>query len=384
MKHVPLSARRFLKEFWQKKPLLLRNALPQVAGLVDRAYLIGLACRSDVESRLVIGTRRRWRVDHGPFQRRDLARLPARDWSLLVNGVENVLPAARDVQQAFSFVSYARQDDVMISYAAPGGSVGPHFDSYDVFLLQGAGVRRWQVSAQRDLALVEGAPLRLLEKFRPQHAWTLRSGDLLYLPPRYAHHGIASSDCITWSIGCRAPTQQELATRFLDDVQDRLHLEGLYRDPQLTPTRHPAAISRRMIEHAHAAIRAVRWNGTDVARGLGEYLSEPRANVVFERPKRISADRFRRAAAQRGLRLALKTRMLYAGQMVFINGECVVVEKAAARALLALADGRELRPGSYGARAGALLYRWYCDGYIELAAGARENKSGSTAIPLAC
>src|SRR5688572_24329853 len=247
MKHSALDARRFLREFWQKRPLVVRSAVPQVAALADRAGLTALACRDDVESRLVLGTGATWRVEHGPFRRRDLAKLPARNWTLLVNGVENFVPAARAVQQLFGFVSYARHDDVMISYAAPGGSVGPHFDSYDVFLLQAAGTRRWQVSAQHDLALVEDAPLKILRRFRPQREWTLRAGDLLYLPPRFAHHGIATNACVTWSIGCRAPTRQEMAARFLEFLQDNVHLSGEYRDAGLEGQRHPAAIGADML-----------------------------------------------------------------------------------------------------------------------------------------
>jgi 50S ribosomal protein L16 3-hydroxylase len=248
MKHPQLGAQRFLDEFWQKKPLLLRGALPQVANLVDRAGLAELACRDDVESRLVFGAGKTWRVEHGPFRRRDLSRLPARNWTLLVNGAESFMPAAREIQQLFNFIPYARHDDVMISYAAPGGGVGPHFDSYDVFLLQGSGTRRWRVSAQRDLALVANAPLKILRRFRPQREWSLEAGDLLYLPPCYAHHGVATADCVTWSIGCRAPARQEMAARFLEFLQDNLQLGR--RLPRPRP-QTPAPSSRH--ERAHAA-----------------------------------------------------------------------------------------------------------------------------------
>lgn len=367
MRHLPLEARRFLGEFWQKKPLLLRHALPQLAALADRARLIEFACRDDVESRLVFGTRRTWRIEHGPFRRRDFARLPPRNWTLLVNGVETFMPAAREIQQLFGFIPYARQDDVMISYAAPGGSVGPHFDSYDVFLLQGAGTRRWQISAQHDLALVDGAPLKILRRFRAQRAWTLHAGDLLYLPPRYAHHGVAAGACITWSIGCRAPSRQEMAARFLDFVQDHLHLEGGYRDPGLKAQHHPAAIGGDMLRQVRAAVRAIRWNNADIARCLGEYLSEPRPNVVFDRARRLSAARFARAVKERGLRLDLKTRMLTRGRTMFINGETVTVASDARALLQRLADRRALPPrAALKENTLALLYRWYRAGYIEL------------------
>ena len=187
-----LGTRRFLRRFWQKKPMFSRGALPRLAGAIDRACLIELACRDDVESRLIIGARKTWRLKHGPFRRRDFARLPPRNWTLLVNGVENFVASARDLQKHFGFVPYARHDDVMVSYAAPGGGVGPHYDSYDVFLLQGLGARRWEISNQGELALVAGVPLKILRRFKPQREWNAQSGDVLYLPPNYAHHGVAA------------------------------------------------------------------------------------------------------------------------------------------------------------------------------------------------
>ena len=360
------GARRFLKECWQKKLLLARGALPQLATALDRARLIELACRDDVESRLVLGAGKTWRIEHGPFRPRDFAQLPRRNWTLLVNGVENFVPAARELQQQFGFIPYARHDDVMVSYAAPGGGVGPHYDSYDVFLLQGAGTRRWQVSAQRDLALVEAAPLKILRRFRPQREWTLAAGDLLYLPPCYAHHGVAIGECITWSVGMRAPGRQEMAARFLDFLHDHLQLDGGYRDPGLKPQRHPAAIGRTMLREVRAMVKSIRWRDTDIARCLGEYLTEPRANVVFGHAHRMPAARFARAAAARGLRLDPKSRMLFSGRMVFINGETATPDAAARKALRVLADRRCLPPAAcVDAATWKLLYPWYRAGYIE-------------------
>ena len=338
-------ARRFLAEFWQKKPLLARQALTQFAGALDRARMIELAGRDDVESRLVIGARNR---------------------TLLVNGLENVVPAARRLQQAFSFIPYARHDDVMASYAVPGGSVGPHFDSYDVFLLQEAGERRWQISRQRDLDLVKNAPLKLLRRFRPQQAWTLRQGDLLYLPPRCAHYGVAVSECITWSIGFRAPGRQDMAERFLDFLRDHLNLDGAYRDPGLKTQRHPAVIGEDMLRQVHAMVKAIRFNRADVERCLGEYLTEPRANVVFGHARRMSAARFATVSAARGVRLSLSTRMLTHKTRVFINGESTSVGASARITLRELADRRRLLPRTRTSRAtSALLYQWYQAGYIE-------------------
>jgi len=361
------GAARFLREFWQRKPMFARGALPQAGAAIDRARLFALACRDDVESRLVIGADRKWRVEHGPFRRRDLAQLPPRGWTLLVNGVENFVPAARALQMRFGFVPYARHDDVMVSYAAPGGGVGPHFDSYDVFLLQGAGARRWQAGAQRDLTLVESAPLRILRHFRPQREWTTRAGDLIYLPPNYAHHGVALSPSITWSIGFRTPQQQEMAARFLDYLHDRLPPGSRYRDPGLKMQRRPAEVGASMLRQARTMVKSIRWTDADIARCLGEYLTEPRPNIMYERAHRAPAARFAQAVRAHGVRLDLKSRMLTCGSGVFINGESATADAVTIKALRALADRRRLPPCSnVDKRALTLLYAWYRAGYIQL------------------
>ncbi len=178
-----LTPADFLRRHWQKKPLLVRNALPECRGILQREGLFELAAEDSLESRLVQRDGRRWRVRHGPFGPRELKRLPKSGWTLLVQGVDLAVPAARNLLDRFSFIPYARLDDVMVSYAPAGGGVGPHFDNYDVFLLQGEGRRRWRVSRQRDLELVAGAPLKILRRFRPAREWVVDPGDLLYLPP---------------------------------------------------------------------------------------------------------------------------------------------------------------------------------------------------------
>ena len=359
MKRNPLGnfdVDRFLREVWQTKPLVLRACAPQLAAALGRADLFDLACREDVESRLVIGSGRTWQLRHGPFRRRDFAKLPARNWTLLVNGVETLVPAARALQADFGFVPYARHDDVMVSYAAPGGGVGPHFDSYDVFLLQGAGTRRWQISNQRDLALLDGAPIKVLRRFRPQRDLLMQSGDLLYLPPDYAHHGTAIGECLTWSIGMRAPHQREVAARFLDYLQDHLTADLTYRDRGLKRQSHRAEIGPRMRRAMRRMIEAVRWRNADIDRCVGEMLSEPRQNVVFAKPHRIDAAAFARACRARGVRLDLKSRMLFDRRNVYINGEAVAAADGDAVALRRLADERML---ARGARA-STAPRWRC------------------------
>jgi len=257
------DARSFLRRHWQKHPLLARRALPQYENMMTREELFALSMRDDIPSRLVVRHGRRWEVAHGPFSRRTLAQLPGRGWTLLVQGVNQVLPRAQALLLEFAFIPYARLDDVMVSYAPPGGGVGPHFDSYDVFLLQIAGARRWRVSRQRDLELVAGAPLKLLRRFRAGHAWTLAPGDMLYLPPHVAHDGIAVGECLTASIGFRAPAAQELAARFLEYLQERLALHAQYRDPGLRPAVHPAQIGEDMLRQAARMLEGIEWKAFD-------------------------------------------------------------------------------------------------------------------------
>src|SRR5262252_1131975 len=211
----------FLRRYWQKDALLIRAALPGFAGVLSARQLAALAMRDDVESRLVVRDGSRWSLTHGPFRRSDLRALPPRDWTLLVQGVNLHHRDADALLRRFDFVPFARLDDLMVSVAAPGGGVGSHFDSYDVFLLQGPGRRRWRYGRQRDLAVRPGLPLKILKKFAPRHRAVLGPGDMLYLPPSFAHEGVAIEPCMTYSIGFRAPAANELAVAFLDWLRDR-------------------------------------------------------------------------------------------------------------------------------------------------------------------
>lgn len=360
-----LSASTFLRRHWQKQPLFVRDALPQCGEWLQRDVLFELACRDDVESRIVTRARGQWRVAHGPFTHDKLRRHPARGWTLLVQGVEQFLPQASLLLQQFSFIPHARLDDLMVSYAAPGGGVGPHFDSYDVFLLQGIGSRRWQISAQKQLALVDNAPLRILRTFHPQQTWEVQQGDLLYLPPRYAHDGVASSACMTLSVGFRTPRKLELAANFLDFLQDNLHIDGMIEDAGLPLQAHPAELPAFLIDKFSRALKSVRWSEADVWRFAGCYLTEPKPQVVFQRPRRaMTLAHFTKRVMTRGLQLALPTRMLFAGRQIFINGECHPFSAAHRNALIRLADTRATPAFTPGAATARLLYAWYCAGYV--------------------
>jgi 50S ribosomal protein L16 3-hydroxylase len=363
-----LTAAQFLRRHWQKKPLLVRGSLPECAGLVRRDNLFDLAARDDLESRLVSRQGNKWRVEHGPFTARQLSRLPRAGWTLLVQGVDRALADVQALSRRFAFIPYARFDDVMVSYAPSGGGVGPHFDSYDVFLVQGEGSRRWRVSRQHDLSLVDGAPLRILRRFRPSRAWLLNPGDLLYLPPRCAHEGVATGPCITYSIGFRAPRAQELGERFLEFLQDRIRLDGIYGDPGLKPQRHPARLPDDMLRKARRTLGRIRWDDAETERFLGSYLSEPRDTVVFDRPGRpVGERRFGARLARSGVRLAPQTRMLFRANTLFINGEAHSAGASAAQLLSRLADRRSLPPQRRVDRESiGLLYQWYRAGYVQL------------------
>jgi 50S ribosomal protein L16 3-hydroxylase len=361
------TAARFLSRYWQKRPLLIRQAIPAFRGPLSWTELKALALRDDVESRLVVRERGQWSLAHGPFHVADLRGLPSRNWTLLVQGVNLHVAAADALLRRFSFLPYARLDDLMVSHAAPGGGVGPHFDSYDVFLLQGEGRRRWRIGRQRNLRLKSGLPLKILARFRPEHERVLEAGDMLYLPPQIAHDGVAIDACTTYSIGFRAPTAQELATGFLDRLRDSFELEGRYRDPGLALSRAPAKIGRDLRVYAADVLSQLSWDERSAARFVGAYLTEPKPTVAFERPRRpLSLTAFAGRANRAGLRLDSRTQLLYDASHLFINGD-VLEPPANARALLRrLANERELAPQPIAREAATIAYRWYRDGFLHL------------------
>lgn len=366
---LPVDA--FMRRYWQKRPLLVRQAIAALRSPVTRERLFALAAREDVESRLVTAFGGRWQLVHGPFSARRLPSLRRPGWTLLVQGVNLHDEAAGELLARFRFLPDARLDDLMASYATDGGGVGPHVDSYDVFLVQTHGRRRWRIGQQRDLRLVPDLPLAILADFRPTHEWVLEPGDLLYLPPGVAHEGVALGECITCSIGFRAPAWQELVEPWVAALAERARIDGRYRDPQLRPTRRPGRLPAEMRTAALQALGRIRPTARDAARALLAHLSEPKPNVVFDRPARpLDAARFAAAARERGLRLDARTRMLYDGADAAINGECFeLADRRSAAMLRALADRRALEGRSLRALDSTLLARlheWYVAGWLHL------------------
>ncbi len=366
-----LAPATFLAEFWQKKPLLIKNAIPGFRGLLSPEELAGLACEDEVQSRIVQQKADKWSLKNGPFDEQDFSKLPKKDWTLLVQSVNHYLPEASELLQQFDFIPHARLDDLMVSYAPDGGGVGPHFDSYDVFLLQGQGQRLWHISAQKDLSLVEDAPLRILKNFELDQEFLLEAGDMLYLPPQLAHWGVAVGDeCMTYSIGFRAPKHQELASEFLGFMQDKLSQEklvltGIYQDSDLELPEHPAEISQDMVVKVSEILNRIQWSEQDISEFLGQYLSEPKPDVVFEANKKMPLKKFRERLASEGISLDLKSQMLFSGERFYLNGEVANFTSESAAVLRSLADKRNI--SSYLSQDPALLaqlYDWYSDGYL--------------------
>jgi len=369
-----LSASRFMKRHWQRKPLLVRGAVPGMVPVVERSRLFALAGEEGVESRLVAREPGgRWRMRQGPFGPRSLPPRSRPGWTLLVQGMDQHDPGVHQLMQSFRFVPEARLDDVMVSWASDGGGVGAHFDSYDVFLLQAQGRRRWRIGRQKDLSLQPDAPLKVLSRFEPEQEWVLEPGDMLYLPPRYAHDGIAQGECQTYSIGFRAPARGELARELLQRLADEVAGEpgeNVYRDPAQPATLTPGAVPAALREFAQASVAAALRDATLLDRALGEYLSEPKPNVWFEAsspPRRL-----------RTVVLDVRTRMLYDDRHVFVNGESWRAGGRDAALMHRLADRRCLNAQDL-ARAGdaarALLADWCGAGWLHERAASVEEVS---------
>ncbi|MBU1361571.1 MAG: cupin domain-containing protein [Gammaproteobacteria bacterium] len=364
-----LSARQFMRRHWQKKPLLVRQAVPGMVPPIGRQELFSLVEKEEVESRLVRQGADVWSLKSGPLPRKALPPLKQPGWTLLVQGVDLHHAATHDLLQQFRFVPDARLDDLMISYASDTGGVGPHFDSYDVFLLQAQGRRRWSIGRQRDLELQDGVPLKILARFEPEESFVLEPGDMLYLPPRYAHDGVAvGGDCMTCSIGLRAPSAMalgadllariaEACAETLDEIPDAAVRR--FRDPAQPAVSAPAAMPAALQRFARQAVRAAFGNDEAIDRALGESLTEPKPRVWFDQ-----------APAPGGLSevtLDRRSRMLYDARHIYINGESFRASGRDARLMRRLADertlaGRDLEGASEDAL--ALLSDWCEAGWL--------------------
>lgn len=333
-----LTPKRFMRRHWQKLPLLMRQAVPGFTPPLGRAEIFALAQSDEVESRLLVRSGQRWKLRHGPLPRRALPPLAQPGWTLLLQGVDLHVEAARALLDRFRFVPDARLDDLMISYASDGGGVGPHVDSYDVFLLQASGRRRWQIARQRDTSLLPDLPLKILRRFEAEQEWVLEPGDILYLPPGWAHDGVAvGGDCVTCSIGLRAPGREALARDVLQRALDETEAperDTRYRDPGQAATGEPGRIPPALVAFANDAVARLAGNPSAIACALGEVLTEPKPRVCF--------DAGMSSGFESGVKLDRRSRMLYDAERVYLNGESYLAGGRDARAMRCLADRREL------------------------------------------
>ena len=366
-----LTPQQFMATHWQKKPLLVRQAIPGFKPLLDRAELFDLAGSEDAQTRMVIQTpasNPAWQFKHGPFQRRALPPLKQPGWTILLQGVDVHHDAVHALMNQFRFVPDARLDDVMVSYATDQGGVGPHCDSYDVFLLQAQGRRRWRIGRQKNLSLQPDVPLKILANFEPEEAYLLEPGDMLYLPPRYAHDGVAEGECMTYSIGFRIPNRAELARELLQRVAEQTEESvgmALYSDPDQGAVSQAAEIPPRMLAFAQDALRDALKDEGAFARGLGEYMTEPKPNVWFDAAQ--PSDELALALPLRGCRLDRRSRMMFDAQHIFINGESFTASGLDATLMHALANERLLSAkdtGKLSAEAFELLVTWVKAGWL--------------------
>jgi 50S ribosomal protein L16 3-hydroxylase len=354
-----LTPRQFMQRHWQRKPLLVRGAMPVSSPFVGRAELFAMAARQDVESRVVVADGSGWKLRHGPVARRALPPLAQPRWTLLVQGMDLHMDAAHALMQRFRFVPDARLDDVMVSYATDGGGVGPHLDSYDVFLLQIHGRRRWRIGRVPHPELQPDVPLKILTNFEPEVEWTLEPGDMLYLPPRWGHDGIADGECMTCSIGFRTPGRDELARELVLRSFDEDTDDPIYRDPQQPATERPGEVPQAMLDFAVDGLQRRLADRVGLARSLGEVLSEPKPIVWFEPDAGLQPGR--------GVVADRRTRMLYDRRHVFINGESYRAGGRDATLMRRLADRRSLdatEVASLGDDARSLLDDWVQSGWM--------------------
>ncbi|HYQ90637.1 MAG TPA: cupin domain-containing protein, partial [Candidatus Competibacteraceae bacterium] len=283
-----LSPEQFLRDYWQKQPLLIRAALPGFCDPLSPEELAGLACEPGVEARLVLekGGKTPWTVRHGPFSEADFLKLPETHWTLLVQDAEKQAPTQlADFLEPFRFIPDWRRDDLMISYAPAHGSVGPHVDDYDVFLLQGLGKRRWQIGAGPTAGddYLPDSELHILRQFTPAQEWILEPGDMLYLPPRIAHHGIALEPCLTYSIGFRAPGHRELLLDFMEFLSESIDPQARYTDPDLALQDNPGAITATALDDISRLLQSyLHTDPETMARWFGRFSTEPKPNFTVQ------------------------------------------------------------------------------------------------------
>jgi 50S ribosomal protein L16 3-hydroxylase len=333
-----------MKRYWHKKPLCIRGAIPAFAlaqqigkpldSPISPEALFKIAGNELVESRLIQA--KPWRFANGPFNKKSIPSLDTADWTLLLQGLKARHPAAAKILSWFRFIPDARLDDLMISIAGPGGGVGPHFDSYDVFLIQMSGRRKWRISEQTDLTLTLDLPLKILRNFKVEHEWDLGPGDMLYLPPQIAHDGIAmDAGCQTWSIGFRAQSYKELLQeglwRLAESLEDIPELEKYFADPQQVATSSAEYLPAELIKQIGQKLHDLKLDRVDTfLPGIAAYLSEPKPQAYFDGSIHAhSLEEFERLLKKQALTPHPQTRLIALGNAIYCNGENMTHQQTA-------------------------------------------------------
>jgi len=352
-----LSAAEFLRDYWQKRPLLVRQAIPGFESPLSPDELAGLACEEGISSRIIRehGECGPWQVNYGPLEESVFATLPETHWTLLVSDVEKHVPELLNIVEHFRFIPDWRIDDLMISYAPEGGSVGPHIDDYDVFLLQAHGHRHWMIgdAPTTEERYVPGLELRILEHFESAQNWVLEPGDMLYLPPRYAHHGVATDHCLTYSIGFRAPAQRELVTGFAEFLASRLPARTRYGDAGMEPVQKKGEIDAAALSRVRTMLSPVlQVEPNALAVWFGQYVTELKnpdlAALLYEPPAEDNAGLRARLAAGVPLERAAVSRFAFIPEderlLFFWDGQCRILPIEARVRVETLCEGYRYAP----------------------------------------
>jgi 50S ribosomal protein L16 3-hydroxylase len=368
-----LTVETFLRDYWQQKPLLIRNAFPDLEPVVTSDELAGLSLEEEVESRLVQfkPDSSEYQLQCGPLNEETFAHLPESHWTLLVQAVDHYSPEAKALLDAFNFVPNWRIDDLMISYATPGGGVGPHYDNYDVFLIQAEGTRRWEIGdiESSESPRLPHAPVMILSEFQSQESFDLEPGDMLYLPPQVAHNGIATSeDCVTYSAGFRAPSDAEILRTVSDSIGELLTSEQRFTDPKRIVCQSPGEIDQASITQIEQRLKALLSDREQLEIALGALLSEPKYPDQTEQVDPKEYDDWIKGATEDGIELLPNNRLLYSdGEQfkLFCNGVQLKVDDAEVELAKQLANQSYLSADQYNLDESSLIKRLFIQGAVQ-------------------
>ncbi len=361
-----MTAREFLKNHWQTTPLLIKDAIATGNWALTLDDLIEFSQDPRCSTRLVINNGSQYKVSYGPVTKIDIRKLPKKNWTLLVQGVNHAHDGVAELLRLFSFIPFARFDDVMVSYAVPGGGVGPHYDSYDVFLLQGTGLRQWRVGMPRSLELLPNQELRILKSFVPDGTCEVQNGDMLYIPPKFSHHGVAIEPCLTYSIGFQAPGYDHIKSEFLHYLDQELELPGLFEDPNRRETMTPGLIPTDLLQSIQQNIAKIRWSDIDILKFSGEFLTRVDFEDIVSPRKIESKTKFLSRLKDRSYQINSNIKFLYRGDLGFMAGETFIIPKSELTIFKLFANQRKINGRSIASNTtfAQKLHQWQCQGYV--------------------